>query len=58
MEASIHRMDKQKVLLYSAGEYIQYSVIDHNGKEYFKKDMYVCMYAYIYIYIHYIYIYI
>ena len=29
-----------KVLLYSTGNYIQYSMISHNGKEYFKKRMY------------------
>ena len=33
------------VLLYSIGNYIQYSVINHNGKEYEKE------YIYIYIYI-------
>ena len=32
-----------KVLLYSTGNYIQYPVINHNGKEY--------IYIYIYIYI-------
>ena len=30
-----------KVLLYSTGNYIQYPVINHNGKEYFKKRMYI-----------------
>ena len=29
-----------KVLLYSTGNYIQYPVINHNGKEY-KKIMYI-----------------
>ena len=46
-----------KVLLCSTGNYIQYSLINHNGKEYEKE----CVYVYIYIYIHthtYIYIYI
>ena len=48
-----------KVLLYSTGNYIQYPVINHNGKEYEK----VCIYIYIYIYVcvcvyGYIYIYI
>ena len=33
-----------KVLLYSTKKYIQYPMINHNGKEYFKKE-------YIYIYI-------
>ena len=31
---------KNKVLLYSTGNYIQYPVINHNGKEY-KKRMYI-----------------
>ena len=30
-----------KVLLYSTGNYIQYPVINHKGKEYFKKE---CIY--------------
>ena len=30
-----------KVLLYSTGNYIQYPVINHNGKEYEKEYMYV-----------------
>ena len=30
-----------KVLLYSIGSYIQYPEINHNGKEYFKKYVYV-----------------
>ena len=33
-----------KVLLYSTGNYIQYSVINHNGKELFlKKNIYICI---------------
>ena len=33
-----------KVLLYSTGNYIQYPVIDHNGKEYEKRMyVYVCV---------------
>ena len=28
-----------KVLLYSTGKYIQYSMIDHNGKEYEKEKI-------------------
>ena len=39
-----------KVLLYSTGNYIQYPVINHNGKEY-KKEC-VCAYTYIYVYIY------
>ena len=31
---------KNKVLLYSTGNYIQYPVINHNGKEYEKE--YIC----------------
>ena len=30
-----------KVLLYSTGNYIQYPVINHNGKEYAKEFIYV-----------------
>ena len=40
-----------KVLLYSIENYIQYPMINHNGKEYFKKEC-VCVYIYIYIYIY------
>jgi len=36
-----------KVLLYSTRSYIQYSEINHNGKEY-EKTMYVCICVYIY----------
>ena len=36
------------VLLYSTENYIQYPMINHNGKEY-KKCMYVYIYMYIYI---------
>ena len=32
---------KQQVLLYSTGNYIQSPGINHNGKEYFLKCMYV-----------------
>ena len=38
-------MDKQQGLLYSTGNYIQYPVIIHNGKEYENE----CMYIYIHI---------
>ena len=31
-----------KVLLYSAGNYIQYPVINKNGKEYEKEYIYIC----------------
>ena len=36
-----------KVLLYSRGNYSQYSVINHNGKEYEKE--YICVYIHIYV---------
>ena len=32
-----------KVLLYSTGNYIQSPVINYNGKEYFKKNVYTCV---------------
>ena len=32
----------KKVLLYSTENYIQYPMINHNGKEYFKR-MYICI---------------
>ena len=32
-----------KVLLYSTGNYIQYPVINHNGKEYGKNGLYICV---------------
>ena len=33
-----------KFLLYSTGNYIQYSTISHDGKEYFKKECrYICI---------------
>ena len=32
------------VLLYSTRNYIQYSLIKHNGKEYKKEHIYICMY--------------
>jgi len=37
----------KKVPLYSTGNYIQYPVINHNGKQYEKEC--VCVYIYIYI---------
>ena len=36
-----------KVWLYSTGNYIQYPMINHNGKEYLKKEC-VCVYIYMY----------
>ena len=32
-----------KVLLYSTGNYIQYPMIKHNGKEYEKEYIYICV---------------
>ena len=48
-----------KVLLYSTGSYIQYPMINHNGKEYEKSIYTYYTYVYIYsIYIYTIYVYI
>ena len=41
MQTIIYRMDNNKVLLYSTGNYIQYPVINHNGKEYEKEYIYI-----------------
>ena len=38
-----------KVLLYSRENYIQYPLINHNGKEYEKESIYKKVYIYIYI---------
>ena len=38
----MYSVDKQQVLLYSTGNYIQYHVINYNGKEYEKEC--VCVY--------------
>ena len=32
-----------EILLYSTGNYIQFLGIDHNGREYEKKNVYICM---------------
>ena len=40
VQTIICRMDNNKVLLYSTGNYIQYPVINHNGKEYKKCIIY------------------
>ena len=46
-----------KVLLYNTGNYIQYAVINHNGKEFEKEYIYIHIYIlYIYICIYIIYI--
>ena len=44
MQSILYRMGKHKVLLHSTGNYIQYSVINHNGKEYEKECMCACLY--------------
>ena len=36
-------MGKQQGPTYSTGNYIQYPVINHNGKEYLKKNVYMCI---------------
>ena len=38
-----------KVLLYSTGKYIQYPMINHNGKEYKKECIYIYIYICIYV---------
>ena len=43
-----------KVLLFNTGNYIQYLVINHNGKEYEKECIYilhVCVYIHTYVYV-------
>ena len=42
MQTSIYRMKNNKVLPYSTGNYIQYPVINHNGKN-IKKNIDVCV---------------
>ena len=37
------RWINSNVLLYSTANYIQYPVINHNGKEYAKECIYICM---------------
>ena len=46
MQVITHRTD-DKVLLYSTGNYIQYPEINHNGKEYKKEYIYICVCVYI-----------
>ena len=41
MQTSIYR--NNKVLVYSTGNYIQYPVINYNGKEYDKECIYMCI---------------
>ena len=49
-EENLHLLLKNLQKLYSAGNYIQYRVINHNEKEY--KKEYMCVYIYIYIHTH------
>ena len=44
MQTIIYRMIKQQGLVGSTGDYVQYPVINHNGKEYEKEYiyMYIC----------------
>ena len=55
MQTIIYRMDKQG-LVYNTGNYIHYSVINHNEKEYEKEcicvctlSIYICKYTYMYV---------
>ena len=32
-----------KVLLYGTGNYIEYPEVNHNGKEYLEKNVYICI---------------
>ena len=43
LQTIIYRINKQQILLYSTRSYIQYPVINHNGKEYEKEYMCVCV---------------
>ena len=39
----LHMEGLNKVLLYSTGNYIQYPEIKHDGKEYLKECIYICI---------------
>ena len=57
IHTTIYKRDKQQSPTYSTGNYIQYLIINYNGKE-SEKNIYICIYIYIYTYIYmYIYIY-
>ena len=47
IQTTIYKINNNKVLLYSIGNYIQYLVINYNGKEY--ANIYIYIYIYIYI---------
>ena len=34
IQTTVHKIEKNKVLLYSTGNYVQYPTINHKGKEY------------------------
>ena len=51
MQTIAFRMDNNKILLYSTGNYIQSPAINHNRKEYEKKNVYIYIYIYVCIYI-------
>ena len=40
----INRMGKQQFLLHRTGNCIQYSVVNHNGKEYENARIHICVY--------------
>ena len=42
MQTITLRTDKQQVLMYGTENYVQYPVINRNGKEYLKR-MYLCV---------------
>ena len=43
MQTITFRMINSKVLKCNTGNYIQYLPLEDNGKEYIKKNVYVCM---------------
>ena len=43
IQANIHKIGRHKVLLYSTGNYTQYPVMSHNGKEHKKECVCVCV---------------
>ena len=44
MHTGIYRTDKQRgPTVYSTGNYMQYPVMKHNGKEYEKECIYICI---------------
>ena len=44
MQTITYRMDQQQgPTVYNTGNYIQYPVVNHDGKEYEKKCIYICV---------------